>query len=90
MQLLLLAEANRATGMAGMNDRSSRSHLVVMVTLSVRDNLTVTRAGCSGSCRARGQLPPTRNTGTRCGRCGRAVTALNLLCAATASHNLSC
>jgi hypothetical protein len=56
LQLLLLAEATRATGMAGMNDRSSRTHPVVMVVLSVRDNLKVTRAGCSRSCRARGQL----------------------------------
>lgn len=40
MQLIRLGEVNRAVASTGMNDISSRSHSVVMITLEVKDTVS--------------------------------------------------
>ena len=40
MHIVRIGDSNRAVGMTGMNDISSRSHSVVSITLEVRDTLT--------------------------------------------------
>jgi kinesin family protein 5 len=40
LQLVRIGDSNRAVGTTGMNDISSRSHSVVMITLETRDTVT--------------------------------------------------
>lgn len=40
LQLVRFAETNRVTGVTGMNDASSRSHMVVMITITMRDTVS--------------------------------------------------